>query len=891
MKNYLPSINLRSYFKILLNSLFVIIVLSPFSGYSQVSFTQTSDADFLAGYQENAVISGNNVYLSTAASGINNWLSTTELPQTLAGHQTCTWHSYVYLSGGYNGIELSNAVYRATMQAGGNSAWTAYNILPTNLSMHAMITGHKYIYVIGGKTESGISDKIYFALINADGTLGPWTESSVTLPAGLWGHKAIYQNGFIYVVGGSDQLSTSSALNTVYYAKQTGQDGELSSFTATNSLPDNRNGHGLVCYNNNLIVTGGFDNSGTKQSTVYYSSLNMDGSCTTWNISTAIPTAISNHGFACNNGLLTVIGGETSLGLNDEVYYANVDDLPALSWNLAVDLLYEARKDGATYTSNGQVIFAGGENISTLPIHNTRYVTLNLTSNKVHHGSFLSNPFLQLGEVRDIIDLSYSITYNPAFNNYNLYYRLATADQQWGSWIDASQNNPEIIGQTQQYLQYLITYDGTDDDNVILHDMTINIDGYTQLSGSLNGIDTLKLTESPYWVTGDISFTGGTHVVEAGVNILFSPNTGLEIGQANMNFDGTAADPIVLTSYSDEQGVWNGLHFNTNSDNGVASTLNYVTIEKAGNGTRNANLYCTNTDEPQILYCTINLADGHGLVLNNSDLSIDQSVFSQNTENGIYLINSNPSLSNSDFTSNGIAGIKIVDLVSVPNYFNCNIYNNLYGIYYPSPNFSFPVVTGVNNYTNTVSGIAMDGGDITSDQTWPYNSLGYAVLGGIKIVKQNSKVRLTIAPGNTIYFDSLAQLQVGNYIHYLNEYGGELFANGTADSLITFTSINGLPGGWPGIYFHYNSDSFGSVSELTNCVIEKGNNYNIFIDGSIQPRIDSCTINNSIQYDILVNDPNSVPHITNSITEVFINGGVQSIDKMSSPKISLQVKK
>ncbi len=80
----------------------------------------------------------------------------------------------------------------------------------------------------------------------------------------------------------------------------------------------------MVCYNDQLIVTGGFDNSGTKQNTVFYSNLNMDGSCGSWIPAVNLPVAISNHGTTCYNGLLTVIGGESTIGLSDEVYYSKV---------------------------------------------------------------------------------------------------------------------------------------------------------------------------------------------------------------------------------------------------------------------------------------------------------------------------------------------------------------------------------------------------------------------------------------------------------------------------------------------------------------------------------------------------------------------------------------
>lgn len=858
--------------------LIIVGLLLTFTSYAQVTFTQTSDADFLAGYQTDVVISGNNVNLRTQGTSVNNWLSTTDLPQALSGHQVVQRNSYIYLTGGFNGTDFSNSVYRATFQSIANGGWTAYDTLPVRLRDHGMVAGMDYLYVMGGRTDGFPSDKIYFSKINSDGTLGAWAESAVSLPQALWGFEVAFHNGYIYVCGGTNLDTDNSAVNDVYYSKIINIDGELSAFTATSSLPDARNGHEMLVYGDDLIVTGGYDNTGTIQNTVYYASLNLDGTSGSWVNATALTTAISNHSSTCYNGVISIIGGENTLGLSDEVYYADINELPSLTWTLSPDLLYEARKDGVAYAKEGQVIFAGGENISTLPIHNTRYATVALGTERVNSGTFISLPFTQLGEERDIESLTYNITYNTTFNNYDLNYRLAASDGIWGNWIEMNQDNPAVIGQHMQYLQYMVKFDGTDD-NVVLHDMTINISGYTQLSGNLNAIDTLKLVASPYWATGNISFTGGTHVVEAGVEMYFSPNTGLEIGQANMNFEGTAAMPITLTSYSAEAGLWNGVYFNTNSDNTVSSVLDYVIIEKAGAGSWNANLYCVSTNEPQINNCLFSLAEGHGIRLNDADISIDETEISLNSESGIYNQNSSPSLSNTNILSNTFAGIYFTDLTSAPNFFNCTLDANYFGIWYPSPNFSFPPITGISSYNNIVGGIAMAGGDITADQTWPYNPLGYAVLGDVRIIKKDSHVRLTIEPGNTIYCDSLVHFEVGTYIYYANDYGGEINAVGTADSLITFTSINGETGGWDGIFFHYNSDSFGSESELKNCVINNARNYNIRIQQSLQPRIDSCIITNAGLYDIYVEDPNSVPHITSSTSTVYINSGTQTIDK------------
>lgn len=862
-------------------SMFIILALFFLStkGISQVIFTQTTDADFNQGYLDNVAVSGNSVSLSASATGVSNWLSTNSLPQALSGHKTARWKNYVFLSGGYNGSAYTSAVYRATMQAGGNSTWTALTELPVALRNHAMVASAEHLYVIGGRTDGNPFNTVYYAKINTDGSIGAWTESAVHLPVPLWGHTASYANGYIYIVGGTSSSSENTALNTVYYAKIININGEIGAMTSTSTLPAALNGHSMVSYGNKLIVMGGYNNSGVKQSSVYYSSLDINGSCSSWSTATALALAISNHASTCYNGLITVIGGETGGGLSDQVHYANIDNLPALAWTTSADLLYEACKDGVAYPYNGEVVFAGGVNSSASPIHNTRYTNVTLTSNKVKKGTFISYPFYQLGEERDITSLTYTITYSAVYNNYNLYYRLAGSDQLWGNWVDMGQANPALIGQHKQYIQYMIRYDGTNDANIVLQDASVNISGYTQLSGNLNSMASLTLANSPYWATGNISFTSGTHTIEAGVQIYFSENTGLEIGQANMQFNGTSSQPILLTSYTAGQGLWNGVLFNTNSDNGVASSMNYVIIENAGNGTWNANLYCDNTNEPNISHCTFREAVGNGLRLNVSDLSIDNSEFSSNTESGCYMQNSTPSFSACEFLTNSFAGIQLVDQLSDPNFTNCVLNFNKYGIYYPSPNYSFPVLTGISSYNNTVSGIAIAGGDITSDQVWPYNELGYAVLGTVKIVKINSKVRLTIEPGNTIYFDTLAQLQVGQYVYYNQNYGGELYAVGNADSIITFTSVNGSPGGWEGIYFHYNSDEFGSVSELNYCTIQNASTSNVRIEGSLQPRIDNCTINNSLQYGVWVLDPNSVPVITNTNTTVYVTGGVQSIHK------------
>ncbi|RKX82130.1 MAG: hypothetical protein DRP70_16840, partial [Spirochaetes bacterium] len=266
MKNYLQK-NAKKYSKRILMGFISLLILGSTNISAQVSFTQTLNADFHKGVYNDLLVSGDNIYLPYQADNVNNWLTTTVLPQTLEGHKAATWNNrYVYVVGGFNDLTYSSSVYRATLQSGGISSWTALNSLPLGLRDHAVVIGTNTIYVLGGKDGTSIYDEIYFATINTDGSIGTWQTASVTLPETLWGHTAVYCNGYIYVAGGSNNSTATSARSNVYYAKVLA-DNTLSVFTATTSLPQTRNGQSMVINGDEVYVLGGFANGGAKTNT------------------------------------------------------------------------------------------------------------------------------------------------------------------------------------------------------------------------------------------------------------------------------------------------------------------------------------------------------------------------------------------------------------------------------------------------------------------------------------------------------------------------------------------------------------------------------------------------------------------------------------------------
>ena len=865
MKNYLLYRTDRLPVKVLLLGIVSFVMMGFGTLKAQVNFTQTLNADFNKGVLNNAVVASDNVYLQFAASNVGSWLTTTVLPQTLAGQKTVSWNDrYAYVVGGYNNLNYVNTVYVATIQTGGITTWTTLNPLPVALRDPAVVIGTNTIYVMGGRDDSQVYNTIYYASLNTDGTIGAWQTSSVTLPANLWGHTATYMMGYIYVIGGSSSLTESTALNNVWYTKVNAIN-TLSAFTAGTALSAARNKHSAVTYNSKLYVLGGYDNTGTKAKTVYIATPGLNGSTGAWSSGTDLPVVVSNHASIVTNGIITVMAGDLGATLSNTVYYANAD-AGSLVWNTSANVMYDFTKDGAAFTGNGQVYYTGGTNLSGTPIVNCRFANMVLTANYIAHGVFVANPFYELGAERLISTLTFTKVYTPPAN-LQVSYRTALSDGVWSDWTALTSTSPITVGLTKQYLQYAIIFTGSTTNNSTLNDMTLTTPG-TQLTGNLDATTSFTKALSPYWATSDISFSSGTHTFQAGATILFLPGTGLTVGAANVICSGTDVDSVKFLYYTNETGKWDGIYFNENSDAGVSSQFSKTVIANAGFGTNNANLYCYSTSEPLLSQCNIRNADGNGIRLNSAFISIQNSVIRGNTENGVYLENSNPTFVTSTISYNGGAGVYLTSPSSVPNYSSSGtvLDHNLCGFRYPSPNFTFYQPNGSPTLTaNTYNGIAIDGGDVTSNQRWNTITYDYILLGTVRLGAYAGAARLTIEPGNTIKALTGVQLQIG----ISSSYGGELYAIGVSDSLITFTSQNGLAGGWDGIYFTDFSDNWGGQSQLDYCKIEKGNDYNYYSVNTSQPNL----INHSIIQNAL-HDGARYNNSTGSITNCqFLNNG------------------
>jgi len=146
--------------------------------------------------------------------GIANWISTTPLLTSTAGHATVVHNGNLYVLGGFtksgpSKVGLTTVVYGEIDSMNGSiRRWASTKPLPVPLYHHAAIVSGNYIYVIGGYDDSSKqpSSAVYRAQMDTAGALEDWEEVSqtdITLPP-LQRHGADTSNdGSMYIVGGA----------------------------------------------------------------------------------------------------------------------------------------------------------------------------------------------------------------------------------------------------------------------------------------------------------------------------------------------------------------------------------------------------------------------------------------------------------------------------------------------------------------------------------------------------------------------------------------------------------------------------------------------------------------------------------------------------------------
>lgn len=367
--------------------------------------------------------------------------------------------------------------------------------------------------------------------------------------------------------------------------------------------------------------------------------------------------------------------------------------------------------------------------------------------------------------------------------------------------------------------------------NLNIHDNAL--DFIASETGTIGSDRRWRYCNVPYLFLGNLILekTNATFnlTIDPGCTLKFDHSI-LRIGDggddgAELHAIGTADSLITFTAANDSIGGWMGINFNPSSDY-------YSSVS-------------------QLQHCVIEKGDTYNIYFNAaSNHIIDNCLIQDSAGNGIDVNSSNINLSNIQVENNAGYGL-------INNFFNL---------------FDEDVST-FQFSNNGMNSIGLGGNISAGDIYIPYWSYGYSVLGDVTMETTNGVgARLTFAPGNTLRFDEDCILKIGDD----SNDGGELYAVGTPDSIITFTSLNDSIGGWTGIYFDDVSNYSTCSSELNYCNIENSENYNIYCYATDEPTMDHITSSNSLTYGLRCNNANPTATISRFVNNeqygVYLQG-------------------
>lgn len=244
---------------------------------------------------------------------LGGWTDTLPLPAPRALSDVVAVGDNLYVIGGASGGVATQTVYHGVTNQMGVVSWETTTPLPVPLKAHISVTNGSRVYTIGGADNSNERQAaVYFADIQNDATLGAW-QSGPPLPAARANHGGALTGEGIYVIGGDDESELSQA--TVYLARF-GAGESLDSWTTTTPLPQWRVHPTAFAAAGYLYVVGGMT------SEVLHAPIQEDGMLGSWQLNTALPVPLGQHAMAVSEPYVYAISGNSNAGASAGVYYS-----------------------------------------------------------------------------------------------------------------------------------------------------------------------------------------------------------------------------------------------------------------------------------------------------------------------------------------------------------------------------------------------------------------------------------------------------------------------------------------------------------------------------------------------------------------------------------------
>jgi hypothetical protein len=227
------------------------------------------------------------------------WYTDSGLSNTRSSFGAVAYNNRLYVIGGLTGTGTGTAV--STVQIaninpnGTLGSWATSTALGSAVYGNDIQVYNDRLYVIGGSASVGgaPSTSVYYNKINSDGTLNSW-QSTTAMSNGrmqVGGNFSTIWGAYIYVSGGCSAVNASGYCTTVRSDTQVASinaDGSLDTWNTAGGVTDQRMGHSLFAWRDNIYEVGGCSvQDGTSGnctgilSTINYGTINQDGEAST----------------------------------------------------------------------------------------------------------------------------------------------------------------------------------------------------------------------------------------------------------------------------------------------------------------------------------------------------------------------------------------------------------------------------------------------------------------------------------------------------------------------------------------------------------------------------------------------------------------------------------
>lgn len=227
------------------------------------------------------------------------WYTDSGLSSTRSSLGAAAYNNHLYIIGGLTGTGTGsavNTVQTASINPSGTlGSWTSLTSLSSPVYGNDIQVYNDRLYVIGGAASVGgtPTTNVYYNKINTDGSINSWQSTTSLSNARMQpgGNFSVIWGAYIYVSGGCDTVNASGYCTSVRTDTQVASinaDGSLDVWNTVGGVSDQRTGHSLFAWRDNIYEVGGCSAQNSTSGdctailgTINYGTINQDGEAST----------------------------------------------------------------------------------------------------------------------------------------------------------------------------------------------------------------------------------------------------------------------------------------------------------------------------------------------------------------------------------------------------------------------------------------------------------------------------------------------------------------------------------------------------------------------------------------------------------------------------------